>query len=1038
MEATGPLTPVSLGTPQIYYSRAPIDITNNAPSQGFLVGKTIVTWTIQDALGSTNASNQNVTVTDTTPPTIAPPKDIVMAATGAFNSISLNIPSVSDIADPNPIVTNNATSLIASGFPPGVQYVLWNATDHSGNHSYATQKISIISNTIDLVNDTSPLWGYPVAVSGHTLGTDSNYTVTVDWGDGSNLSEIPISLTDGEKWGPVTHTYNFTSLTLDSVSLVAKVMSTSTNSEIASSSPVHISVKKHETSLSIQPGAEIKLDQPLTVKGILVDKQTGKGIPERRIVFDRTDGGSLLPVTTSDGQETGAGTGSFAESGSAPSGQSSASGFTINARFRGDTLYLPSTSSFQTGNLTRNDEQENKTNDINGGVSAPASEKVLAITTDRSLYAGNETVTISGNVSQVGNPDKPVQLVVVDPTNSTLAKESLVPNEDGSFQYRLSPSENPAPPGNYRVYGVLGSQDNVTSASTSYMVVSPPIADPGPDIKIQGGFASSVTLDGSKSHDPNNLPLTYSWVQTSGPSVKLSGSNTATPTFTPPNVEKDEIVTFKLVVANGRLSDTKTISAVIVAAKPMSIFGIPINKETIPYLAGGGAAAAAVGTTALYNGGSLLYKLVGRRPKFPILLWDVSAPNGIPWHGTSFIDVVIRNVGESEAKSLTVTASSPSMDIECSLPRLVDTLMPWQSTKCSFKVKHVGSNSDTASVGDHKILLSMATKWNTRQNVVPILSGSQIKWTKKRQKEISVLLVRLNAGLVVIGDIGEHLLPHTSSTRVGKEWHSGYIRDWFEKKGFGLQQVLLSQDTAVTELLKYDSLVLPLTPHAAASLTPHLLETLRQYVNSGRGLAVFGMLSGEGSDYSGEKMHLSETKRQLLEMLGYDVYDPIPILKNMQPFVMRIADSDHPIVRHLNSGDTFRLFGRIDSVAAPRLGSGRKIADELVMPIQRGAAEEARNNSPGYAAWADNRRTLSSNDDQRSDFTLETISAITTREVDAESDQGHGLGKKGRIVHFNFDLDGASPNITGIRGELLERGILWVSNTFQEREQPEG
>jgi len=47
---------------------------------------------------------------------------------------------------------------------------------------------------------------------------------------------------------------------------------------------------------------------------------------------------------------------------------------------------------------------------------------------------------------------------------------------------------------------------------------------------------SLVSLDGSHSYDPDGGALSYSWVQTSGPSVNLVNAGSATPSFTAPAV----------------------------------------------------------------------------------------------------------------------------------------------------------------------------------------------------------------------------------------------------------------------------------------------------------------------------------------------------------------------------------------------------------------------------------------------------------------------------------------------------------------------
>ena len=73
-----------------------------------------------------------------------------------------------------------------------------------------------------------------------------------------------------------------------------------------------------------------------------------------------------------------------------------------------------------------------------------------------------------------------------------------------------------------------------------------PVAEAAGEIAVSDG--DTVTLDGSGSRDPDGGRLTYSWRQTGGTPVVLTGATTARATFTAPQLSSDVVLTFALTV----------------------------------------------------------------------------------------------------------------------------------------------------------------------------------------------------------------------------------------------------------------------------------------------------------------------------------------------------------------------------------------------------------------------------------------------------------------------------------------------------------
>jgi hypothetical protein len=102
-------------------------ITNDAPG-AFPLGTTPVTWTATDPAGNSSTCTQEITVVDTTPPTITcPGENIATTCTDAGGTVVEFTASAVDNATVVCEPPSGAT------FPPGLTTITCTATDASGN-----------------------------------------------------------------------------------------------------------------------------------------------------------------------------------------------------------------------------------------------------------------------------------------------------------------------------------------------------------------------------------------------------------------------------------------------------------------------------------------------------------------------------------------------------------------------------------------------------------------------------------------------------------------------------------------------------------------------------------------------------------------------------------------------------------------------------------------------------------------------------------------------------------------------------------------
>jgi K319-like protein/Big-like domain-containing protein/NHL repeat-containing protein/6-bladed beta-propeller protein len=221
----------------------------------------------------------------------------------------------------------------------------------------------------------------------------------------------------------------------------------------------------------------------------------------------------------------------------------------------------------------------------------------------------NESKTVTLNGTKSSDPDGTIQSYIwtqtvgpkVNLTSANTATPSFVAPHvlaDTTLTFNLKVTDNQG-------------ANSTNSASTNVIVKHvnvPPIANAGANQTVNEN-TTVVKLDGSKSIDPDSGKIaSYDWIQTSGPTVKLNGSNTATPTFTAPSVKADTTMTFKLTVtdSDGGASSSVTTNVLVkrVNILPTAVItpaNQTVNENTANIILDGSASSDKDGTIKSYS-----------------------------------------------------------------------------------------------------------------------------------------------------------------------------------------------------------------------------------------------------------------------------------------------------------------------------------------------------------------------------------------------------------------------------------------------------
>ena len=189
VEATGPLTTVALVDATATDAVGPVTITHDAPAQ-FPVGTTVVNWTATDAYLNSSNTTSNVTVNDTTPPSVDDNADQLLEATSAAGAeASFSAPMAHDLVDGDFASTCNHAP---GTFPLGTTTVTCSATDAAGNTGSSQFDITVQDTTPPSISAHADVTAFATSAAGAVVA----YTLptATDIVDGSvAVSCAPVS-----------------------------------------------------------------------------------------------------------------------------------------------------------------------------------------------------------------------------------------------------------------------------------------------------------------------------------------------------------------------------------------------------------------------------------------------------------------------------------------------------------------------------------------------------------------------------------------------------------------------------------------------------------------------------------------------------------------------------------------------------------------------------------------------------------------------------------------------------------------------------
>ena len=115
-------------------------------------GAILRTWTADNGVGSPATCVQEITIVDTTPPTLTIPADVTIECDASSLPADIGSATAADACDDNPAITYADAETVGACAGQAVITRTWTATDACGNAASADQIITIVDTTAPVLN----------------------------------------------------------------------------------------------------------------------------------------------------------------------------------------------------------------------------------------------------------------------------------------------------------------------------------------------------------------------------------------------------------------------------------------------------------------------------------------------------------------------------------------------------------------------------------------------------------------------------------------------------------------------------------------------------------------------------------------------------------------------------------------------------------------------------------------------------------------------------------------------------------------------